>query len=79
METEKKRKKGSGRHKGSYNYCEATLEDLNRLFKPEKKIVLSRVWANINGVPNTPFKVQAKTFAAIPKSVEVQEIDFNES
>ena len=41
----KTRKPGSGRKKGSYSFCNITLEQLNSLLRPTMKVKVSRKWA----------------------------------
>ena len=41
----KNRKPGSGRKKGSYSFCNITLEQLNSLLKPSMNVKVSRKWA----------------------------------
>ena len=48
----KTRKKGSGRKKGSYSFCNITLAQLNELLKPNMVVKVSRKWAVDLGVAN---------------------------
>jgi hypothetical protein len=41
----KNRKPGSGRKKGSFSFCNITLEQLNGLLQPSMNIKVSRKWA----------------------------------
>ena len=41
----KTRKPGSGRKKGSYSFCNITLETLNGLLRPTMNVKVSRKWA----------------------------------
>ena len=41
----KNRKPGSGRKKGSFSFCNITLEQLNSLLQPSMNIKVSRKWA----------------------------------
>jgi|TARA_B110001454_G_scaffold73224_1_gene70892 hypothetical protein len=41
----KTRKPGSGRKKGSYSFCNITLEALNELLRPNMNVKVSRKWA----------------------------------
>ena len=41
----KTRKPGSGRKKGSYSFCNITLETLNSLLRPTMNVKVSRKWA----------------------------------
>ena len=41
----KTRKPGSGRKKGSYSFCNITLEQLNELLRPNMQVKVSRKWA----------------------------------
>tara|TARA_B100000029_G_scaffold463526_1_gene496905 strand:+ start:651 stop:911 length:261 start_codon:yes stop_codon:yes gene_type:complete len=65
----KTRKPGSGRKKGSYSFCNVSLEAMNDLFGPKMNIKVSRKWAvevglvesDVQGVPeNTKNKVSVK-------------------
>lgn len=65
----KARKPGSGRKKGSYSFCNVSLEAMNDLFGPKMNIKVSRKWAvevglvesDVQGVPdNTKAKVNVK-------------------
>ena len=46
----KTRKVGSGRKKGSYSFCNVTLETLNKLLRPSMNVKVSRKWAVDLGV-----------------------------
>ena len=41
----KTRKPGSGRKKGSFSFCNITLEQLNSLLRPTMNVKVSRKWA----------------------------------
>ena len=57
----KTRKPGSGRKKGSYSFCNVSLDAMNDLFGPKMNIKVSRTWAvevglvesDVQGVPET--------------------------
>jgi len=46
----KTRKPGSGRKKGSYSFCNVTLQQLNDLLRPSMTVRVSRKWAVDLGV-----------------------------
>lgn len=46
----KTRKPGSGRKKGSYSFCNVTLQQLNNLLRPSMTVRVSRKWAVDLGV-----------------------------
>tara|TARA_B100000959_G_scaffold284469_1_gene356190 strand:+ start:1422 stop:1676 length:255 start_codon:yes stop_codon:yes gene_type:complete len=52
----KTRKVGSGRKKGSYSFCNVTLETLNKLLRPSMNVKVSRKWAVDLGVVDTNVK-----------------------
>jgi len=71
----KNRKPGSGRKKGSYSFCNITLEQLNSLLQPSMNIKVSRKWAVDLGLVNsdiTSVPDQTKT------TVNVNETNFND-
>ena len=49
----KTRKPGSGRKKGSYSFCNITLEALNELLRPNMNVKVSRKWAVDLGLVNS--------------------------
>ena len=49
----KTRKPGSGRKKGSYSFCNITLEQLNGLLRPNMNVKVSRKWAVDLGLVDT--------------------------
>tara|TARA_B100000953_G_C17966238_1_gene404662 strand:- start:121 stop:381 length:261 start_codon:yes stop_codon:yes gene_type:complete len=49
----KNRKPGSGRKKGSYSFCNITLEQLNSLLRPTMHVKVSRKWAVDLGLVDT--------------------------
>jgi|TARA_R110001583_G_scaffold6452_4_gene32615 hypothetical protein len=63
MKQTKPRKVGSGRKKGSYSFTRITLADLNERFKETAEIVVSRKWAEGNGL-------QGKVFVASVQAME---------
>jgi len=60
----KTRKPGSGRKKGSYSFCNITLEQLNSLLRPNMNVKVSRKWAvdlGLVDVSTKPVSDQTKT------------------
>ena len=71
----KNRKPGSGRKKGSYSFCNITLEQLNSLLQPSLNIKVSRKWAvDLGLVDNNVASVPDQTKA----TVNVKETSFND-
>jgi hypothetical protein len=71
----KTRKPGSGRKKGSYSFCNITLEQLNSLLRPNMNVKVSRKWAvdlGLVDVSTAPISDQTKP------TVNVKETNFNE-
>ena len=63
MKQKKTRKVGSGRKKGSYSFTRITLADLNERFRETAQIIVSRKWAEGNGL-------QGKMFIASLQAME---------
>ena len=88
LSMKKTRKPGSGRKKGSYSFCNITLEALNELLRPNMNVKVSRKWAvdlglvdtNITAVSDqTKKKVNVKVteFEDDPKvNLEVKETEW---
>ena len=53
LSMKKTRKPGSGRKKGSYSFCNITLEALNELLRPNMNVKVSRKWAVDLGLVDT--------------------------
>ena len=71
----KNRKPGSGRKKGSYSFCNITLEQLNSLLQPSMNIKVSRKWAvDLGLVDNNVASGPDQTKA----TVNVKETSFND-
>ena len=71
----KKRKPGSGRKKGSYSFCNVTLQQLNELLRPNMVVKVSRKWAVDLGVVQPDISsVSDKTKA----NVDVKVTDFDD-
>ena len=71
----KTRKPGSGRKKGSYSFCNVSLEAMNDLFGPKMNIKVSRKWAVEVGLVDSDV-------AAVPENskakVNVKVTDFED-
>ena len=71
----KTRKPGSGRKKGSYSFCNITLEQLNTLLRPTMNVKVSRKWAVDLGLVGQDIK----SVSDQPKqSVNVKEASLDE-
>ena len=71
----KTRKPGSGRKKGSYSFCNITLEQLNTLLRPTMNVKVSRKWAVDIGLVGQDIK----SVSDQPKqSVNVKEASLDE-
>jgi hypothetical protein len=71
----KTRKPGSGRKKGSYSFCNITLEQLNTLLRPTMNVKVSRKWAVDLGLVGQDIK----SVSDQPKqSVNVKETSLDE-
>jgi len=42
------------RTKGAVSHTVVTLRKLNQLLKPGAKIIVSKLWADVNVIPNKP-------------------------
>ena len=74
MKQKKTRKVGSGRKKGSYSFTRIKLADLNERFKETAEIVVSRKWAEGNGLQGKMFVANAQAMeTTISKPVEQPE------
>jgi hypothetical protein len=85
----KTRKPGSGRKKGSYSFCNITLEQLNSLLRPTMNVKVSRKWAvdlglvendivSVSDQPKAKVNVKETNFANEDDGtrVEVKETDW---
>ena len=71
----KTRKPGSGRKKGSYSFCNVTLQQLNDLLRPSMTVRVSRKWAVDLGVVDNDIT----SVSDQPKpTVDVKETSFEE-
>ena len=69
----KTRKPGSGRKKGSYSFCNITLEQLNSLLRPTMNVKVSRKWAvDLGLVEGSVISIPDQT----KTKVNVKETDF---
>tara|TARA_Y100000310_G_C20600724_1_gene772874 strand:+ start:908 stop:1168 length:261 start_codon:yes stop_codon:yes gene_type:complete len=75
MKPKKPRKTGSGRKKGSYSFIRVKLSDLNERFKESADIVVSRKWAEGNGLTGSQFVANAQTMEAATSKPTAQPED----
>ena len=71
------RKPGSGRRRGSYSFISVSLSELNRIFKSEAAIVISRKWAAQNNIHVTSFIATSQNLASVSTPVDFKEINLD--
>ena len=64
------RRKGSGRTKGAGSFVVATLEELNRVLKPEAYVVVSRRYAEQLQLNCNKFQATTENISAAANQVE---------
>jgi hypothetical protein len=75
MKQKKPRKVGSGRKKGSYSFIRVKLSDLQERFKDSADIVVSRKWAEGNGLQGQAFVANAQAMEAVTSKPTAQPED----
>jgi ABC-type metal ion transport system substrate-binding protein len=66
------RKKGSGRTKGAGSFVKVSLQELNRLLRPEAVVIINRRYAELIGLANEDFIATTENIKAAGEQVDFQ-------